>query len=305
MAGKRRPQALHTAYPSQIVALRRIQGAGQPRGENRAFLSAIRPTAHCFPSSTNTPRRTPTGSTSFPQSEETYRGQARIVRVGTHASPGRLKRRLKDHFVRENHNGSIFRKNIGKALLNRDRDSYLRIWTLDTSKAPNTGNENKAKEAEVEGRVSDYMRGSFAFRIFPVTTKEERLRLEEAIIATLNQADDFRASSHWPGGSSPEWEIREGGMWLKQGLDAEPLTDAEIVRLSRLTSDVKQRAVFKAAGGYQSFSPALKAGDRIRHSAFGDGTVLLTRNLAGDTLAEVEFDVRGKSGCCSPRRKST
>lgn len=84
------------------------------------------------------------------------------------------------------------------------------------------------------------MRESFTFRVFPVETKEERLRLEEAIIATLNQADDFKASSYWLGGSSPEWEIRESGMWLKRGLDAEPLTDAEMIRLSRLTSGVKQ-----------------------------------------------------------------
>lgn len=167
---------------------------------------------------------------------ETYRGHDRIVRVGTHTSQGRLKQRLKDHFVRENHNGSIFRKNIGKAMLNSDCDSYLPIWTLNTSKAPNIGKEDKSKEAEIETRVSDYMRESFSFRVFPVATREERHRLEEAIIATLNQTDDFRSSSHWLGSNSPEWKIRESGMWLKQGLDAEPLTDSEMIRLSQLTS---------------------------------------------------------------------
>ena len=81
------------------------------------------------------------------------------------------------------------------------------------------------------------MRESFTFRVFPVGAKEERLRLEEAIIATLNQTDDFKASRGWLGGSSPEREIRESGMWLKQGLDAEPLTDAEMIRLSQLISE--------------------------------------------------------------------
>lgn len=62
----------------------------------------------------------------------------RIVRVGTHTSEGRLKTRLKDHFLTSNKDGSIFRKNIGKALLNKNSDSYLTVWTLDTS------NRNKA-----------------------------------------------------------------------------------------------------------------------------------------------------------------
>ena len=165
---------------------------------------------------------------------ETYRGGPRIVRVGTHTSPYRLKQRLKDHFVRENHNGSIFRKNIGKAMLNREKDPYLAIWTLDTSKEPHRGKENPEKEAEIESRVSAYMRGNFSFSVFPVTDKEERLRMEEAIIATLNREEDFRASDSWLGNSSTEKEIRESGMWLKQGLDAKPLTHDEMVRLCQL-----------------------------------------------------------------------
>jgi len=61
------------------------------------------------------------------EEEETYRGMSRIVRVGTHTSPNRLRQRLKDHFVRENHNGSIFCKNIGKALLNQAHDPYCHL----------------------------------------------------------------------------------------------------------------------------------------------------------------------------------
>ena len=166
---------------------------------------------------------------------ERYGDGPRIVRVGTHTSPRRLKERLKDHFVRENHNGSIFRKNIGKAMLNRDGDPYLPIWTLDTSKAPHRGKEDRIREAEIENRVSAFLRERFRFCVFPVPDREERLRMEEAIIATLNRSEDFRASEGWLGNSSPEREIRESGMWLKQGLDAKPLTDAERVRLKELT----------------------------------------------------------------------
>ncbi len=65
---------------------------------------------------------------------EHYKDYDRIVRVGTHDSPDRLKPRLKNHFVNENKDGSIFRKNIGLALLSRRNDEYINNWVLDTSK---------------------------------------------------------------------------------------------------------------------------------------------------------------------------
>ena len=42
----------------------------------------------------------------------------RIVRVGTHTGDNQLRARLNQHFVKENKDRSIFRKNIGRALLN-------------------------------------------------------------------------------------------------------------------------------------------------------------------------------------------
>ena len=225
---------------------------------------------------------------------ETYKGRARIVRVGTHSSQGRLRQRLKDHFVRENHNGSIFRKNIGKALLNRDRDPYLSIWTLDTSKAPNIGKEDTRKEAEVERRVSAYMREAFTFCVFQVESKEERLRLEEAIIATLSQAEDFTASASWLGKSSPEWEIRRSGMWLKQGLDAKALSKAELLRLSQLVAAEIPIRAQKSASHPMQWNHSLKAGDRVHHDQFGDGTVLSLRSTAVDEIAEIAFDRVGR-----------
>lgn len=165
---------------------------------------------------------------------ETYHGYARVVRVGTHTTPGRLKQRLMDHFIRENHNGSIFRKNIGKALLNRAQDPYLEIWSLDTSRAPNRGRENPRAEAQAERDVSAYMRVNLSFAVIPVESAEERLRLESAIIATLHQAKDFAPSDAWLGHHSPERIIRESGLWLKQGLDADPLTAEESLQLARI-----------------------------------------------------------------------
>jgi hypothetical protein len=57
----------------------------------------------------------------FERGEECHDG-GRIVRVGTHTGDGQLRSRMLQHFVNENKDRSIFRKNIGRALLNRDRD---------------------------------------------------------------------------------------------------------------------------------------------------------------------------------------
>ena len=159
---------------------------------------------------------------------ETYQEMPRIVRVGTHTAPDRLRQRLKDHFVRENHNGSIFRKNIGKALLNRSGDPYLATWSLDTSRPPYKGMEQPDREREVEQAVSRYLRTHMRFSAFEVETQEQRLHLEEGIIASLHQAEDLTASSSWLGQFSPEEEIRSSGMWLKQGLDGIPLSESEL-----------------------------------------------------------------------------
>lgn len=165
---------------------------------------------------------------------EMYHGLPRIVRVGTHTSPNRLRQRLRDHFVRENHNGSIFRKNIGKALLNQAHDPYLSTWSLDTSKPPYLGQEDPIREREIEQAVSSYLRSRFTFSVFQVDTPEQRLRLEAGMIASLHRAPDFGPSESWLGLSYPEWEIRQSGMWLKQGLDAMPLTEKELGGLDAL-----------------------------------------------------------------------
>jgi len=66
----------------------------------------------------------------------------RIVRVGTHRQ-GNFRSRMAEHYLLDeskmNFNEmrpapkdrSIFRKNIGRALLNRESHSYLKVWDLD------------------------------------------------------------------------------------------------------------------------------------------------------------------------------
>lgn len=139
-------------------------------------------------------------------------------------------------------NGNIFRKNIGKALLNKSHDPYLDIFTLDTS---NEINRNKVdKEKQIESSVSDYLRENISFTCFPVSKEEDRLRYKEAIISLLNNSNDFFPDKSWLGKFSPVGKICKSGLWLSQGLDAKPLTAEEfaaikdILRFNLNTDDV-------------------------------------------------------------------
>lgn len=163
---------------------------------------------------------------------ETYLGMDRIVRVGTHKKDGRLLGRLKDHFYKENNDSSIFRKNIGRAILNKNKHPYLSVWTKSSSR--DDSNFNFAIQEKIEKQVTKYMRDSFSFTCIPVEINTERSRLEMGIIATLNKDIDFVASPNWRGKYSPEYEISQSGMWLKEGLDDIPLSDNEYKRIEYL-----------------------------------------------------------------------
>lgn len=62
----------------------------------------------------------------FEKGEMGHHGLMRIVRVGTHTGEGQLRSRMGQHFLVENKDRSIFRKNVGRALLNRDHDPSWR-----------------------------------------------------------------------------------------------------------------------------------------------------------------------------------
>ena len=68
----------------------------------------------------------------FFEKGEVSHGHDRIVRVGTHKGDNLLRLRLKEHLVNENKDRSIFRKNIGRALLNRKNNiKMLEMWNKD------------------------------------------------------------------------------------------------------------------------------------------------------------------------------
>jgi len=173
---------------------------------------------------------------------EKYRNIDRIVRVGTHIADGRLRARLKNHFIRENKNCSVFRKNIGMAILNRNDDRYLETWRSNIKPIKDIDGFDPVYQKQIESAVSRYIHERLTFTCFHVATKEERLRLETGIISTLNKASDFSQSPEWLGHFSPLTNIVKSGMWLEKGLNGNEISSSEYETISSYC-----RCVFSAS----------------------------------------------------------
>lgn len=169
---------------------------------------------------------------------EKAHGTNRIVRIGTHTGKDQLRSRLKQHFILENKDRSIFRKNIGRALLNKEKDPFLEKWELDltTREAKeNLGFQiDHEKQKQVEHQVSNYIQSHFRFVVFPVPQKEDRLILESRIISTVSLCSSCRPSTNWLGLFSPKEKIRESGLWIVNELYKQPLTQLEFENLKRM-----------------------------------------------------------------------
>lgn len=169
---------------------------------------------------------------------ELAHGGDRIVRIGTHTGKRQLKSRLKQHFVMENKDRSIFRKNIGRAILNKTGDPFLEQWEWDLttrqSKEKYDHLVNKNKKEKLEKEVSKYIQSNLSFIVFGVEDKNERLTLESRIISTVSLCNECKPSNKWLGLKSPKKKIRESGLWLVNELYKQEINEAELKRLYEL-----------------------------------------------------------------------
>jgi hypothetical protein len=165
-------------------------------------------------------------------------GSKRIVRIGTHTGDNQLRSRLSQHFEKENKDRSIFRKNIGRALLCKNEDPFLKYWDLDltTKKAKELYSDDIdfLKQKTTEKMVTNYIQDNFSFIVFQVDNKEERLDLESKIISTVSLCDECQASAQWLGTFSPKEKIRKSGLWLVNELWKDPLTDKDLKKIKEL-----------------------------------------------------------------------
>ena len=170
---------------------------------------------------------------------ETGHGGDRIVRIGTHTGKSQLRSRLKQHFLNENKDRSIFRKNIGRAMLNRDHDSFLGSWELDlTTRAARAANASidSERQKSIEKQVSDCIRNRFSFCVFEVNDKDARLEIESKLISTISWCTSCQPSADWLGNHSPKMKIAESGLWLVNELYKKPFDAEGIEGLSSLLS---------------------------------------------------------------------
>lgn len=171
------------------------------------------------------------------QKGEIGHGAERIVRIGTHTGEGQLSSRLKQHFLKENKDRSIFRKNIGRAILRKMEDPFLAQWEIDL-----TARKDKDKysykidfdrQKEIESRVSQYIQKNFSFSVFCVKDKPRRLELESKLISTVSLCKDCKPSSRWMGNYSPKAKIRESGLWLVNELYKTPFSLQELKQFEK------------------------------------------------------------------------
>ena len=166
---------------------------------------------------------------------ESAHGSDRIVRIGTHTGESKLPSRINQHFIKENKNRSIFRKNVGRCILNGH--CYAEKWEINTS-------SRKARiellpqldlefEKQIESQISNYIQSNLSFVIIPVNGKSKRLQLETQLITTIFQCRECKPSPEWLGSKSPLEKIRGSGLWQVQGMNGDILSDADLDFIER------------------------------------------------------------------------
>ena len=176
------------------------------------------------------------------EKDEKGHGTDRIVRIGTHTGEGQLPSRLKQHFLNENKDRSIFRKNIGRAILNNRNDNFLKSWELDLTtreaRDKHSGEVDFSKQEKIEKEVSKYIQENFSFVVFEVKDKNKRLKMESKIISTVSNCRECKASENWLGNSSPKEKIRKSGLWLVNELWKAGLSEEDFESLKRIVSGI-------------------------------------------------------------------
>jgi Fe-S cluster biosynthesis and repair protein YggX len=149
---------------------------------------------------------------------ETAHKNNRIVNVGTHGGENKLISRLNEHFIIENKDRSILRKNIGKAILNKKDKKFLEQWNWDLTSRINKDKYlpclDMKKQKEIETEVTQYIQKNFSFVIIQEKSKDKRAKLKSEIISIVSNCMECKPSTSWLGNLSPIDKIKKSGLWL-------------------------------------------------------------------------------------------
>ncbi len=170
----------------------------------------------------------------------------RIVRIGTHKR-NNFRSRISEHYLfnekkmgfgknnQKPSDRSIFRKNIGRALLNQTQEKYLDIWEIDFTIKENRKNyghmRDIQKEKKIEYKITRIMRDDFLFRFIVIHEEEKRIGesgLEKPLTGTFSQCRLCKPSDRWLGNHSPVEKIRDSGLWQVQHLNQRSVSSIEL-----------------------------------------------------------------------------
>lgn len=162
--------------------------------------------------------------------DETRRStdQLRLTRIGTHAvsegSSTSLWDRLRAHRGANrgtyedggNHRGSVFRKRVGEAIIEKaELQEQYPEWGVGSS----AGRELRLEELHMERRVSEYIR-DLPFLWVDVddepSPESDRAYIERnaiALVSNFNKNSIDARYDGWLGHYSPVTEIKESGLW--------------------------------------------------------------------------------------------
>lgn len=154
--------------------------------------------------------------------------QLRLTRIGTHAvssgSGTSLWSRLRTHRGAKsgiyegggNHRGSVFRKRIGEAMIERDE---LREEYPNWGEGSSASKDQRLDELEHERRVSEYIR-DLPFLWIAVddepSPESDRAYIERnaiALVSNYQKAAIDPRDDDWLGRTSPRNEISDSGLW--------------------------------------------------------------------------------------------
>lgn len=191
----------------------------------------------------------------FYEKGEHGHGTDRIVRIGTHKN-GNFRSRIAEHYLINNRgmnfdeckpkpsDRSIFRKNIGRALLKREKDPYLETWEIDFMTKESVKKYGYRRNLQIEHKtetmITDYIRNNLFFRFIIIDDENERMGnkgLESNLIGTVARCKECGPSENWLGSHSPKEHIRNSGLWLSQHLKADILSLRDMEKINDCIQD--------------------------------------------------------------------
>lgn len=146
---------------------------------------------------------------------------------------------------------SIFRKNIGRALLNKQNDfNYLKVWEIDftanINRTRHSHLRNIDKERGIESQITELLRKRFHFRLIPLEGQEKRIGrigIESRLIGTVAYCKLCKPSDNWLGKFSTKPQITNGKLWLSQHLDSIGLRENDKLDLANAIANTKKQYV--------------------------------------------------------------